>query len=93
MGGPREGEKASGPPEKIFEFSSEFNVIHLVLDGFESDVFFDLLSENPDSYSKSLPDSPSSRMPWAPFHDLHVGPRLFERAGLQERSAHAPVCP
>jgi len=43
------------PPEKIFEFSSEFNVIHLVLDGFESDVFFDLLSENPDSYSKSLP--------------------------------------
>ena len=43
------------PPEEIFGFSSEFNVIHLVLDGFESDVFSELLSESPDAFSESLP--------------------------------------
>jgi len=52
------GEKARRPlvpPEEIFKLSSRMNVIHLVLDGFESDVFSELLSGSPDFYSQALP--------------------------------------
>jgi len=43
------------PPEEIFEFSSQFNVIHLILDGFQSDIFSELVAGDPDHYSRSLP--------------------------------------
>jgi Sulfatase len=42
------------PPEEIFEFSSRSNVIHLVLDGFQSDIFSELVAGNFDYYSRSL---------------------------------------
>jgi Sulfatase len=43
------------PPEEIFEFSTRSNVIHLVLDGFQSDIFSELVAGNFDYYSRSLP--------------------------------------
>jgi hypothetical protein len=43
------------PPEEIFEFSTRSNIIQLVLDGFESDIFSELLAENPDRYAGSMP--------------------------------------
>jgi len=43
------------PPEEIFEFSTRSNIIQLVLDGFESDIFSELLAENPDRYPGSMP--------------------------------------
>lgn len=51
------GEKSSrplSPPEEIFEFSSESNVIHFVLDGFQSDIFSEIIAEDFDHYSTAL---------------------------------------
>jgi hypothetical protein len=42
------------PPEEIFEFSSQSNVIHFVLDGFQSDIFSEIIAEDFDHYSTSL---------------------------------------
>jgi len=42
------------PPEKIFEFSSQQNVIHFILDGFQSDFFEEIVAENIDHYSGSF---------------------------------------
>jgi hypothetical protein len=42
------------PPEEIFEFSSGQNVIQFILDGFQSDIFEEIVAEQPDFYSKSL---------------------------------------
>jgi hypothetical protein len=41
---PNAGAKWEGPPEAIFELSSRQNVIHFVLDGFQSDAFLDILN-------------------------------------------------
>ena len=35
--------EVAGPPEAIFELSSKQNVFHFVLDGFQSDVFLDII--------------------------------------------------
>jgi len=42
------------PPEEIFEFSSQSNVIHFILDGFQSDIFMEIISEDFARYSTSL---------------------------------------
>jgi len=42
------------PPEEIFEFSSRSNVIHFILDGFQSDIFAEIIAEDIDRYSTSL---------------------------------------
>lgn len=42
------------PPQEIFEFSSTQNVIHIILDGFQSDIFKDIISEEPEHYYKKL---------------------------------------
>jgi len=42
------------PPEEIFEFSSKQNIIHFILDGFQTDLFQDIISEDIDHYSTSL---------------------------------------
>jgi hypothetical protein len=42
------------PPKEIFEFSSQQNVIHFILDGFQSDFFEEIVAENADHYSGSL---------------------------------------
>ena len=42
------------PPKKIFEFSTQQNVIHFILDGFQSDFFEEIVAENPGHYSGSL---------------------------------------
>jgi Sulfatase len=40
---PEAGTQWEGPPEAIFEISSRQNVFHVVLDGFQSDAFLDIL--------------------------------------------------
>ena len=42
------------PPEEIFEFSSQSNVIHFILDGFQSDIFSEIIAEDFDRYSAAL---------------------------------------
>jgi Sulfatase len=42
------------PPAGLFKFSAGQNVIHCVLDGFQSDLFREILAQNPDGYSKGL---------------------------------------
>jgi hypothetical protein len=42
------------PPDRIFQFSSQQNVIHFILDGFQSDFFEEIVAENFDHYSTSL---------------------------------------
>jgi hypothetical protein len=42
------------PPEEIFEFSSKQNVIHVVLDAFQSDIFQEIIDEEPDYYYTAL---------------------------------------
>ena len=42
------------PPEEIFEFSSGQNIIHFVLDGFQSDLFDEIVTADPDRYFHSL---------------------------------------
>jgi len=45
---------SSIPPEEIFEFSSQQNIIQFILDGFQSDIFEEIIAEDFDHYSKSL---------------------------------------
>lgn len=40
------------PPDGIFEFSSQKNVIQIVLDAFQSDIFQDIMKENPEYQNK-----------------------------------------
>jgi hypothetical protein len=42
------------PPPGLFKFSAGQNVIQCVLDGFQSDLFQEILAQNPDKYSKGL---------------------------------------
>lgn len=42
------------PPKEVFEFSSQQNIIHFILDGFRSDYFEEIVAGNMDHYSKSL---------------------------------------
>jgi hypothetical protein len=42
------------PPKEIFEFSNRQNIIHFILDGFQSDFFEEIVAENPDHYSRAL---------------------------------------
>jgi len=50
-------DKAEGPgppPSGMFEFSSALNVVHVVLDGFQSDLFREIIAEAPDRYARAL---------------------------------------
>lgn len=42
------------PPQGIYEFSSEQNVIHIILDNFQSTLFQEIIDEDPDYYSSAL---------------------------------------
>ena len=42
------------PPQEIFQFSSKQNVIHIILDEFQSTVFEEIVSEDPEHYSNAL---------------------------------------
>jgi hypothetical protein len=42
------------PPEKNFEYSSTQNVIHIILDDFQSDIFGDIIDENQSHYYQNL---------------------------------------
>jgi len=44
----------TSPPKGIFEFSSKLNVIQFVLDGFQSDIFQDVIDERIDHFYNSL---------------------------------------
>lgn len=46
--------KSIAPPKEIFEFSSKQNVIHLLLDGFQSDIFKEIINEDSDYYYAEL---------------------------------------
>lgn len=51
----REKEMESiSPPKEIFELSSRQNIIHVLLDGFQSDIFKEIISEDPDYYYAEL---------------------------------------
>jgi len=41
-------------PEDIFEFSSEKNVIHIMLDAFQSDLFEEIITTDPGYYNSAL---------------------------------------
>ena len=41
-------------PKEIYELSSKENVVHIVLDGFQSDIFQDIITENTDYYHEKL---------------------------------------
>jgi hypothetical protein len=43
-----------GPSDSMFDLSRKQNVIHLVLDGFQSDVFHDILDEDRERLDKTL---------------------------------------
>lgn len=42
------------PPKEIFEFSSRQNIIQFILDGFQSDIFEEIVAEDFERYSTSL---------------------------------------
>src|SRR4030042_21371 len=42
------------PPKEIFEFSSQQNIIQFILDGFQSNIFEEIMAEDFDRYSTSL---------------------------------------
>jgi hypothetical protein len=42
------------PPEEIFEFSSKQNIIHVILDECQSDIFHDIINEDIDYYYSAL---------------------------------------
>ena len=46
--------KWEGPSESMFELSTKQNVIHIVLDGFQSDIFGEILAEDRSALDKSL---------------------------------------
>jgi hypothetical protein len=45
---------SSIPAEEIFEFSAQQNVIQFILDGFQSDIFEEIIAEDFDHYSRAL---------------------------------------
>ena len=45
---------AMSPPEEIFEFSSQKNVIHIILDAFQSDIFQEIIDDQTDYYYNEL---------------------------------------
>lgn len=45
---------AAAPPRELFEFSTEHNVIHFVLDYFQSTVFQDIIDQDSDRYTSAL---------------------------------------
>ncbi len=42
------------PPEELFQFSSRQNVIHILMDAFQSDVFQEIIQQDPDFYYHAL---------------------------------------
>ena len=46
--------ESSRVPDEIFEFSSKQNVIHIILDAFQSDIFQEIIEEDPIYYYKAL---------------------------------------
>lgn len=46
--------QAHYPSDEIYEFSSEKNVVQLILDAFQSDIFQDIVDEDPGYYKKEL---------------------------------------
>ncbi|MBT8369029.1 MAG: LTA synthase family protein [Deltaproteobacteria bacterium] len=42
------------PPEEIFQFSKKMNVIHVILDSFQSDFFMEILDKDLDFFSGAL---------------------------------------
>ena len=44
----------ASPPKGIFQFSSKQNIIHLILDAFQSDFFQEIIDEDLDYYRKAL---------------------------------------
>jgi hypothetical protein len=42
------------PPEEIYEFSSKQNVIHVILDGFQSDFFYEIIDQKGGYYYEAL---------------------------------------
>ncbi len=42
------------PPPELFQFSSRQNVIHILMDAFQSDIFQEIIEEDPDIYSNAL---------------------------------------
>ena len=42
------------PPEELFQFSSRQNVIHIFMDAFQSDIFQEIIEEDPDFYYNAL---------------------------------------
>ncbi len=42
------------PPEEIFQFSSTKNVIHVILDAFQSDIFQEIIDDDMDYYYEEL---------------------------------------
>jgi len=42
------------PPQGVFEFSRRANVIQLILDGFQSDFFKEIVARDPEKYRKAL---------------------------------------
>lgn len=42
------------PPEELFQFSSRQNVIHILMDGFQSDIFQEIIEQDPDFYDNAL---------------------------------------
>lgn len=42
------------PPEELFQFSSRQNVIHILMDAFQSDIFQEIIEQDPDFYYNAL---------------------------------------
>jgi len=47
----KQSQLAKLPPDDMYSFSEKQNVILIILDGFQSDIFQEIISENPDYYS------------------------------------------
>jgi len=47
----RKSQLAEPPPQAIFDFSTKQNVILIILDGFQTDIFEEIIQENPEYYS------------------------------------------
>lgn len=50
----KEIDVSPAPPKEIYGFSSQKNVIHLIMDAFQSDLFEEMVDQDPDYYAKSL---------------------------------------
>lgn len=49
-----ENEASPIPPDEIFSFSTNQNVIHIIADGFQSDIFKEIIDEDRAYYSKAF---------------------------------------